>query len=169
MSTNASDLFITGLKNAHAMESQALSIMRPQLQRIENYPMVAQRLQQHIGETEQQVARIEQLLDDVGADKSPLKDAALSAAGTMAAVGHAFAGDEIIKNAFANHAFENFEIAAYTSLCTLAELSGQAAAVPVLQQNLAEEEAMAQWIIDNLPELTTEYASRRQVGEEAKR
>ena len=31
-------VFITGLRNAHAMENQALSIMKPQVSRIENYP-----------------------------------------------------------------------------------------------------------------------------------
>jgi len=37
-------IFVTGLKNAHAMENQALSIMKPQVSRIENYPEVAARL-----------------------------------------------------------------------------------------------------------------------------
>ena len=31
-------------------------------------------------------------------------------------MGHTLAGDEILKNSFANFAFENFEIAAYKSL-----------------------------------------------------
>ena len=49
--TSSSDLYVTGLKNAHAMENQALSIMRPQVNRIEHYPEVADRLNQHIRET----------------------------------------------------------------------------------------------------------------------
>jgi len=36
------EVLVTGLKNAHAMENQALSIMKPQLSRIENYPEVAE-------------------------------------------------------------------------------------------------------------------------------
>lgn len=36
------DIFVTGLKNAHAMENQALSIMKPQVKRIENYPDIAE-------------------------------------------------------------------------------------------------------------------------------
>ncbi|MBY5812522.1 DUF892 family protein, partial [Rhizobium leguminosarum] len=39
--TEIRDIFVAGLKNAHAMENQALSIMKPQLKRIENYPEVA--------------------------------------------------------------------------------------------------------------------------------
>lgn len=37
-------IFVTGLKNAHAMENQALSIIKPQLKRIENYPDIAAKL-----------------------------------------------------------------------------------------------------------------------------
>ena len=36
----ARDIFIVGLRNAHAMENQALSIMKPQSSRIESYPQV---------------------------------------------------------------------------------------------------------------------------------
>jgi len=161
-------LFITGLKNAHAMESQALSIMRPQLSRIKNYPQVAQRLEQHVAETEGQQQRLEAVLESCGESRSGLKDAALSMGGTMAALGHAAAGDEILKDAFADYAFENYEIAAYTSLISLAEASGEQAAVAPLQQNLAEEQAMADWIKSNLDTLTTQYAGRRESGEPAK-
>jgi len=162
------DIYVTGLKNAHAMESQALSIMRPQADRIKSYPDVEQRLRQHISETEEQVDRLEALLDDVGADKSVLKDFALSAAGGMAAMGHAAAGDEILKNAFADFAFEHYEIAAYRALITIAEEVGEQAAVSVLQQNLAEEEAMASWLEENLASVTEQFLSLKVAGEKAK-
>jgi ferritin-like metal-binding protein YciE len=83
--SRATELFIAGLKNAHAMESQALAIMRPQVGRIENYPEVKAKLEQHIGETEEQINRLEHVLEDCGTAKSALKDATLSIAGTMAA------------------------------------------------------------------------------------
>jgi len=38
----------------------------------------------------------------------------MQAMGNTAAVAHASAGDEILKNAFANQALEAYEIAAYT-------------------------------------------------------
>jgi ferritin-like metal-binding protein YciE len=164
----AHDLYITGLKNAHAMESQALSIMRPQADRIRSYPEVEERLRQHINETEEQVERLEALLDDADADKSLLKDIALSAAGGMAALGHAAAGDEILKNAFADFAFENYEIAAYRALITIAEQAGEEAAVSVLRQNLAEEEAMASWLEENLADVTQQFLSLSLAGEKAK-
>jgi ferritin-like metal-binding protein YciE len=162
------EVFVTGLKNAHAMENQALSIMKPQLARIENYPEVAAKLDQHIHETEGQIVRIEEVLDGLSENHSSLKDVALSLTGSMAAIGHTMAGDEILKNSFANFAFENFEMAAYKSLLTVAEAGGYGSASAALQANLAEEKAMAQWLDENLVSVTTRFLSLRQAKEKAK-
>jgi len=169
MTTTSHELFVTGLKNAHAMENQALSIMKPQVARIENYPEVEAQLNRHIAETEGQIARIETLLDGLGEDKSSLKDLALSVAGTFAAVGHTVAPDEILKNSMANNAFENFEIAAYKSLIALAGASGQTQAIPVLEQNLSEEIAMADWLDSNIETVTLKFASLKEAGATAKK
>jgi ferritin-like metal-binding protein YciE len=166
---DSNDTFVTGLRNAHAMEHQALSIMKPQVSRIENYPEVARRLQQHITETEGQIQRLERALDHLGENRSMLKDAALSLGGTMAAIGHSVAPDEIVKNSFANFAFENYEIAAYKSLLALASQTGNGAVSDLLAQNLDEEVAMAEWIEQNIESVTLQYASLRESGESAKR
>ncbi|MDY6963866.1 MULTISPECIES: ferritin-like domain-containing protein [Pseudorhizobium] len=162
------EIFVTGLKNAHAMENQALSIMKPQVSRIENYPEVAARLEQHVRETEGQMSRIDDLLQQLDESHSSIKDMALSFTGGMAAMGHTVAGDEILKDSFANYAFEHFEIASYKSLLTLAELGGFSFATSALQTNLKEEEQMAQWIDENLRTVTLRFASLREAGETAK-
>ena len=161
-------IFITGLRNAHAMENQALSIMKPQLSRIEKYPEVAQQLDKHIRETDGQIRRLEEILHQLGEDHSTLKDMALSAVGAMAAMGHAAAGDEILKNSFANFAFENYEIAAYKSLITVAELGGFPTAITALRANLSEEEAMAAWLDANLRSVTMKFASLKETNQYAK-
>lgn len=167
--SDTADLFVTGLRNAHAMENQALSIMKPQVSRIENYPEVASRLQQHIGETEGQIERLERILDGLGENRSALKDMALSLGGAMAAIGHSAAPDEIVKNSFANFAFENFEIAAYKSLIALADRAGNTEASQLLGQNLQEEQAMAQWLDSNIEAVTLKFASLSDSGQTAKK
>jgi ferritin-like metal-binding protein YciE len=169
MTTTSHDLFVTGLKNAHAMENQALSIMKPQASRIESYPDVEAQLKRHIAETEGQISRLERILDSLDDDKSSLKDLALSLAGTFAAVGHTVAPDEILKNSMANFAFENFEIAAYKSLIALAEASGNHRAIADLEANLNEELAMAEWLDQNIEEVTLKFASLKEAGETAKK
>src|SRR5690606_2524435 len=104
-----------------------------------------------------------------GEDRNSLKDLALSVAGAFAAVGHTVAPDEILKNSMANFAFENFEIAAYKSLITLAEASGHSQAIPQLQLNLEEELAMAGWLDQNIEAVTLKFASLKEAGETAKK
>ena len=152
-------LFVTGLRNAHAVEQQALALMDRQLDRLVNYPEVSDHLRMHRGETESQITRIEQILDQLQESHSGLKDTALSIMGNLAALGHTFAEDEILKNSFANHAFENFEVASYRSLLTVADAGNFAFATPLLQTSLREEEAMASWVIETVPTLTLKYLS----------
>lgn len=163
------ELFITGLRNAHALEKQALSLMDRQLDRVVSYPEVADHLRMHRGETEAQIARLEEILSQLQETHSGLKDATLSMMGNLAALGHTFAEDEILKNSFANFAFENFEVASYTSLLTVADAGSFAFAVPLLRKSLEEEQAMAAWVIENLPALTLKYLSLKSSDQTAGR
>ena len=83
-------------------------------------------------------------------------------------MGQAAAGDEILKNSFANFAFENYEIAAYKSLITVAELGGFPTAITALRANLSEEEAMAAWLDANLRSVTMKFASLKETNQYAK-
>jgi len=124
------DVFVTGLRNAHALEHQALALMDRQIEHLARYADVEERLRTHRGETHTQITRLEQILSNLGESASVVKDAALSLSGNMAAIAHTFAPDEILKNSFANFAFENFEVATYKALILIAEEGGFASAVP---------------------------------------
>ena len=52
------------------------------------------------------------------------------------------ASDEVLKNQFVNAAFENFEVASYTSLVALGEAGSFPTATALLQESLREEVAM---------------------------
>ena len=165
----ATKLFITGLKDQHGVEHQALALIDRQLDMVKSYPEVADALQRHRGETETQITRIDELLDGFDTKASVLKDTALTITGNLAALAHAPAPDAIIKNNFANHAFEHFEIAAYTGLLTLADIGGIAQAPGLLRQSLEEEQRMADWVLSSLPGLMREFVAKREAGEQANR
>lgn len=165
----AREVYLTGLKNAHAMENQALSIMRPQVNRLVQYPDLSERLEAHIAETEGQIERLDQILDAVGESRSMVKDTMLSAFGTMAAMGHVMAGAEVLKNSMANLAFENYEVAAYISLIAAARAAGEAEAIPLLEQSLEEEQRMAAWVAQSMPSVTERFIALHDTGETAKR
>lgn len=160
-------IFVVGLRDAHAVEHQALALMDRQIQHLSNYPEVEQRLREHRVETEQQIKRLDEILDGLGESRSVIKDAALTVSGNLAALGHMVAADEILKNSFANFAFENFEAASYKALITIAEQGSYGSAIPLLNQTLSEELAMAQFCDEALPGITRKYLSLRAAGETA--
>ena len=164
MASTARDIFLVGLRNAHAMEVQARELMERQSERLSDYPEVQARAQTHLRETEGQLNRLEQCLSSMGESSSTLKDTTQSVMGNMMALGHSMAGDEILKNTFANNAFEHFEIAAYKSLLTLCGPAGADSARALLEQSLKEEEAMAAWVDDNIPKVTLAYLDRERAA-----
>jgi ferritin-like metal-binding protein YciE len=160
----ALEIYRTGLRNAHALEQQAIQLMERQVERYERYPEVTQRLQQHIRETEGQIARLEELMHGLGTDRSAIKDWVTSIMGNIAAIGHSIMPDEILKNTFANLAFENFEVASYTSLIAMAEATGNSRHVAALRQSLNEEERMAAWIRENTPMISLKFLQLAEQG-----
>ena len=162
-------IFVVGLRDAHAVEHQALALMDRQIDRLKDYPDVEARLRSHRAETEQQIQRLDHILEGLDESASNLKDIALTVSGNMAALAHTLAGDEILKNSFANFAFENFEAAAYKSLITVAEVGGYAQAIPLLRETLDEELAMARFCDETLPAVTKRFLELRAAGEKADR
>ena len=167
MADDRRSLFVVGLKNAHALEKEALSLMDRQAERLKNYPEIEARLRAHRKETEEQIVRLDSILDQLGESPSGLKDFALGTMGNLAALGHTVAGDEVLKNHFANFAFENFEIASYRSLIVMAEMASVQTAVPLLESTLREEESMAAFVAETLPEVTRKFVSLKEQGETA--
>jgi ferritin-like metal-binding protein YciE len=162
MTTTARDVFVVGLRNAHSMEVQAREVMERQSERLSDYPDVQARVKEHLAETNEQLRRLDQCLEACGETSSTLKDTAQSVMGNTMAMAHAMAGDEILKNTFANNAFEHFEIAAYKSLLTLCSSAGLEKARPLLEANLEEEERMAAWIDAHVGKVTQDYLAMEQ-------
>jgi ferritin-like metal-binding protein YciE len=163
-SDHTRSIYIVGLRNQHAVENQAIELLERQLGRLENYPEMAEKMRQHLQESKEQARRIEELLSQFDTSHSTLKDTVMSIVGNMAALAHTPASDEVVKNTFANYAFEHYEIASYKSLLTLAEITGHNSSMSALKQSLGEEQAMAQWIDDHIAETIRMYVSRSAAG-----
>lgn len=159
-STDVRTLFITGLRNAHAMETEAEQLLKRQIERLDEHPDLKARLEQHLEETYVQQKRINDILSSLGESASSLKDTAMSLFGNMAAAAHMPADDEVLKNSLASFAFENYETAAYKSLIAIAERAGVGDVVAPLRQSCQEEEAMASWLSSQLEPVTRRYIDR---------
>jgi ferritin-like metal-binding protein YciE len=161
------ELYHTGLRNMHALEMTAIELTQRQTERLENYPEMKAKLQEHHAESEVQARRLEDILNRHSTSTSGVKNTVTAVMGNVAAALHAPASDEVLKNTFANFAFEHQEIAAYTSLITMAESLGDSAAIPLLQQSLAEEERMAEWIRGQVVPTTKRFMQLTSAGQRA--
>jgi ferritin-like metal-binding protein YciE len=157
VANSSRDNLLTWLRDAHAMEVGTLDNLRRLVGRMDRYPQFKARLEQHVRETEGQEQRLKMLLEGLGGGTSTVKETVTRLAGNVQALVGALFSDEMVKNAIAAYAFEQFEIANYRVLIATAEQAGNAAAVATLQQNLREEEQMARWLEEHLPEITREY------------
>ncbi|WP_421698469.1 ferritin-like domain-containing protein [Ancylobacter sp.] len=159
----ADERLMEWLRDARAMEQQAETMLSSMASRIEHYPEVKRGLERHLEETRAQAAQIEACIVRRGGDTSTLKDLAAKFTAFGQGLSGMFVGDEIVKGSMASYTFEHMEIAAYKVLISAAEACGDRETSAVCQRILAEEEAMARWVGDNLGDITTKYLAREEI------
>ena len=76
--TAADKMLNDWLRDAHAMEEQALTMLKGQHSRLENYPELRERINEHIAETERHAQMIRSCLERRNTATSGMKDAGLS-------------------------------------------------------------------------------------------
>jgi ferritin-like metal-binding protein YciE len=148
------------LRDAHAMEQQAEHMLKAQASRIEHYPVVKTRVEEHLQETLSQQQLLAGCIERLGGKPSIMKDVMGKTMAFGQAVGGALNSDEIVKGAIASYVFENLEIATYTALIAAARTVGDTETVRVCEQILPQEQAMAAWVLEHLPQLTEEFMVR---------
>jgi ferritin-like metal-binding protein YciE len=158
------ETYHTGLRNMHALEMAAIELTARQSERLQHYPEMKAKLERHHAESEEQARRLDRIMEEKATSSSAVKNTVTTVMGNVAAALHAPATDEILKNTFANFAFEHQEIAAYTSLIAMAEIVGDTEAVPLLRQSLAEEQAMADWIEQQIVPTTKRFLELTREG-----
>lgn len=159
----AEERLMEWLRDAHAMEEQAETMLSALTQRIKNYPDVKAQIQQHLEETRRQSETLRQCIRRRGGDTSTIKDLT----GKLVAMGQGLSGlvvgDEIVKGMMASYTFEHMEIASYTTLIAAAEAVGDSETRSACERILREEEAMADWLKRNLPLVTDRYLGREEM------
>jgi ferritin-like metal-binding protein YciE len=148
------------LKDAYAMEKQALEMCERQSERIEHYPELKSRILRHVDETKGQIARLDKCFEILGETPSAIKDAVGWTIGNMQAAGGMLMPDEIVKGSMASYVFENLEIASYTILIAAAEANNQPEIAKLCNEILVQEQEMADWLKTHLAEITQQYLYR---------
>jgi ferritin-like metal-binding protein YciE len=151
---------ITWLRDAHAMELSMENVLQRHIEDAQDAPVMRERLEQHLEETRGHADRVRRCLDALGGQTSTVKSMAASWIGVMQGMSTGMFQDELVKNALADYAMEHFEIACYTALLTAAEDANLDEVVDAVGDILAEEEAMSEWLREQIPDVTRMYLER---------
>lgn len=109
------------LRDAHAMEKQAESMLESMVKRTDSYPELCTRLEQHLFETRRQITVLDDIIARNNISRSVLKDSMSKIAAMGQSIGGMFPQDEVVKGVISGYVFEQFEVACYTSLLTAAQ------------------------------------------------
>lgn len=157
MSTTKRDEVIDWLNDAYAMERSIEIMLRKQAENEEVHRAVRERARIHLDETAEHAERLSRCLQLLGASPSALK----TMAGQVLELGKGlttkFARDERVKDFLAAYGTEYFEIACYKALIAGATAADEQEIIPLLEQNLKEDEAMASWLDMNVAAITRDY------------
>lgn len=146
---------IAWLTDAHAMELSLAKVLENHAGDAADHPEIRQRDEQHLAETRRHAEQIERCLEILGGERpSKMKNIVGTAMGKMQGAMSAPFGDEIMKNALSDYAAEHMEIACYRSLIIAADELGEHEVSRICGQILSEEEAMAHWLEQRLPDIT---------------
>jgi ferritin-like metal-binding protein YciE len=137
------DLFMHGLKDIYYVENQIVKNL-PKMIEAATDAELKKGLKQHLGETEEQVRRLEQVFELLGEDPQGTRCPGID--------GILKEGDELLGNVdgrtatnaaivAAAQAVEHYEITRYGTLIAWATELGKEEVVPLLERNLREEKA----------------------------
>ena len=155
------ETFLGWLKDAHSMETALIPTLENHANDAKDLPEIQARLLQHIEETRRHADLVHQCITSLGDDLSVVKEAIGSVTGAVQSVSSAPFADEPVKNFLSDYAAENFEVASYTSLIAAAQALGETQIASVCEQILLEDQAMAQWLQEQIPQVTRLFLSQQ--------
>ena len=159
--TTATKVYLTGLRNQHAVETQAIGTIQNELPRMTAYPDLHAKMQQDHERSTEQAARLDRLMEKHGTTKSIAKEAVTGTVATVAGFVHALSSDEVLKDVLAAVGYKAYEIGSYKVLIALAQAAGANDDVPVLEQSMKEEMEMGDWLGSHLPSFVHAYLAQQ--------
>jgi ferritin-like metal-binding protein YciE len=150
------ELFVAWLNDAHAFEKSLASSLEAQAKIAADHPTVQQGIEQHLEATRRHAEIVEGCLQSLGETPSGVKDTVASIGGKVQSMMPGAAKDDLIKAALNDYSAEHMEIASYQSLIVAANELGHTDIAARLEGILADEQAMASWLEQNIPMLTRE-------------
>ncbi|MBZ6389736.1 MAG: DUF892 family protein [Pantoea dispersa] len=149
-------VYLDWLRDAHAMEKHAESLLKAAASRLTDHPALQARIEQYLEQSRDQQRQVKTLLRQYDSSWSVLKESL----GRMSAVGQAASDmlqdEEGIRVAVSSYVFCNYKIATYSTLLVAAEQAEEGEDVRIVRRILQQESQMASWLLQLLPQAAEE-------------
>lgn len=149
-------VYLDWLRDAHAMEKHAESLLQAATLRLEDFPLLQARMKQYTQQTCEQQQQVKDVLKRYDSNWSALKEAL----GRMSAVGQAASDmlrdEEGVRIAVSSYVFCNYKVATYTALLAAAQQAADSKGTKTFQLILQDEIQMAEWLLHQLPDVANE-------------
>jgi len=154
-----SDLVIAWLDNAYAMETGLVHTLQSHAKDAQDFPQLQAKILQHVEETRRHAGLVRACVVRLGGSTSGLKSGMATAAGKVQGVAMRPAQDKVVKNTLADSSAEQMEISSYQALIAAAQDLGDQETVAMCQQILQDEEGMARFLDQQLPNVVSQTMS----------
>ncbi len=169
MARSNTERLLKWLQDAYAMEQEANTMLTATAGRLEHYPELKARIQQHITETRDQSEHVKRCIELLDGSVPTLKGAVASVMATVHAAANSMMRDEVAKSLGISYAFEHMEVATYRALVIAAKEAEQPQIARICAAILDQEIAMAEWLIEHQEATILAFLKReRTEGQTAK-
>jgi ferritin-like metal-binding protein YciE len=151
------ETLIGWLNDAYAMEKGLVQVLENHANDVKDRPEMYRKIAQHLEQTKMHAERVRECVERLGGSVSTVKTAMGAVSGFFQGRSTGVSPDELVKNALSDYAAEHFEIASYKALIVAARLLGESQVVQVCETILRDEEDMAKWLEQGLPNVVQEY------------
>ncbi|HYE22092.1 MAG TPA: ferritin-like domain-containing protein [Verrucomicrobiae bacterium] len=151
------ETILSWLNDAYAMEKDSEEVLEHRLSDVADEPEIKSKIEEHLNQTRGQAERLKQRIEALGGKISMIKSGFYNLMGFFKARSTGPFSDESVKNGIADYTTENMEIASYEALKAGAEEIGDKETVKVIEQNLKEEQDMANWLKSKMPMMVKNY------------
>lgn len=155
--TTARERVIQWLRDAHAAEEQAETLLRRTAQQTKGHADFREGLEQHGKLSGDQAARLKACLESLNEGPSALKMITGQITAFAQTMSGYLVGDEPVKAVLATSTFAQMEVSSYRILTTAATAAGMSEVASLCQSLLSEEERFADWLEQQTETVTRTY------------
>jgi ferritin-like metal-binding protein YciE len=153
----ARERIVEWLRDAHAAEEQAHTMLTKTAQQVDGHPQFRAGLERHGELSKSQAERLKACLEELGEGTSALKMITGQITAFAQTLSGYVVGDEPVKAVLATSTFAQMEVSSYRILLAGADAAGLPQVTTLCRTLLSEETDFARWLEQQTEEVTRNY------------